>query len=382
LSPTPPQVAARKVETPVAAAPSAVRLASGSLLDDMIEQTEGRISTDRQTRKPDEVLAFARQLAAKYAVSAPDPRRPEFVAAVDRAVADVMRTLLHNPDFQALEAIWRAIFLLVRQIETGPELKLCLFDISQEELASDLSSSADLRSTGVFRLLVEKGIQTPGADPWAVVVGNYSFGPGKGDLELLARMAKVAHAAQAPFLAEGNSLLLGAASFATAPNFRDWNRTAEQGQWDELRGLPESDSVGLALPRFLLRLPYGEKTSPAEAFDFEEFAGPPDHKGYLWGNPAFVVALLLAESFSASGWEMRPGSVSQIDKLPLHIYGMAGQSESKPCAEALFTEDTVQRILEDGLIPLVSFKGRDSVRIARFQSIAQPPRPLGGRWAH
>jgi len=153
------------------------------------------------------------------------------------------------------------------------------------------------------------------------------------------------------------------------------------GGWAELRRQPEAEAVGLALPRFLLRLPYGKKTSPLESFDFEEFPELPVHEDYLWGNPAFAVALLLAQSFLDAGWEMRAGSATEVDKLPLHVYRRDAQPESKPCAEVLLTEDAAERIVEEGLIPMVSFKDGDLVRVVRFQSIAEPPRALAGRWS-
>jgi len=93
------------------------------------------------------------------------------------------------------------------------------------------------------------------------------------------------------------------------------------------------------------------------------------------------VALLLAQSFSEEEWEMRPGIVTEIDRLPLHVYEKNGESESKPCAEILLTEDAAERLLEEGLMPLISFKDRDLVRVMRFQSIADPPRRLARRWA-
>jgi type VI secretion system protein ImpC len=130
----------------------------------------------------------------------------------------------------------------------------------------------------------------------------------------------------------------------------------------------------------LLRLPYGKKTSPLESFDFEEMSDPPVHDEYLWGNPAFAVALALAQSFADAAWEMRPETAAQLEKLPIHVYEVDGQTESKPCAEVLLTEEAVERMLEEGLIPLVSFKNRDSVRVVRFQSIAAPPRALAGQW--
>jgi len=368
-------------ETSPVVAPSAAKLASGSLLDEMIEQTEARVATDRSRRPPDEIGEFAKQVVAQHLVSMPDPRQAEILAVIDRALGSLMGAVLHNPDFQSLEAVWRATFFLVRQLETSSQLKLYLFDISKQELAADLGSSTDLRDTGVYRLLVEESVETPGAEPWAIIVGNYSFGAGDDDVDVLSRMARIATRARAPFLAEASAHLLGCSSLASTPRPREWKASQNLSRgWAGLRHLPEAEAVGLALPRFLLRLPYGKGTSPLESFDFEEFAEVPVHEDYLWGNPAFAVALLLAQSFSEAGWEMGSGSTSEIANLPLHVYPRDGGSESKPCAEVLLTEDAAVRVMDEGLIPLVSFKDRDLVRVVRFQSIADPARALAGRW--
>ena len=54
---------------------------------------------------------------------------------------------------------------------------------------------------------------------------------------------------------------------------------------------------------------------------------------------------------------------------------------SKPCAEVLLTEDAAERILEEGLIPLVSFKDRDVVRVIEISvdcgSVARACRAVG-----
>ena len=380
-----PRDAASQPAKPVpTVAPSAVQLASGSLLDEMIAQTEARGVTDRPRRSTDEIHEFAQRVVAHHLVSTPDPRQPEIVAVIDRAIGSLMRAILHNPDFQALEAAWRATFLLVRQLETGSPLKLYLLDFSKQELAADLNSANDVRETGLYRLLVEQSVETPGAEPWSIIVGNYSFGSASDDAKLLSRMARIASRARAPFLAAASPRLLGCSSLAATPYPREWEAPEPElaRSWTELRHLPEAGSVGLALPRLLLRLPYGKKTSPIESFDFEEFADTPVHEEYLWGNPGFAVALLLAKSFNETGWEMRSGSAIEIDQLPLHISLKAGESQAKPCAEVLLTEDAVERMLEEGIMPLVSFKDRDRVRLARFQSIAEPPQGLAGRWSN
>ena len=114
------------------------------------------------------------------------------MAVLDRAISGLMRAVLHNPDFQSLEAAWRATFLLVRQLDTSSRLKLHLFDISKAELAADIASDSDVRNTGIYRLVVEGSVGTPGAEPWAILLGNYAFDPGNRDTEVLSGMARIA----------------------------------------------------------------------------------------------------------------------------------------------------------------------------------------------
>ena len=120
---------------------------------------------------------------------------------------------------------------------------------------------------------------------------------------------------------------------------------------------------------------------PVESFAFEEMPGTPDHQNYLWANPAFACAYLLGQAFSSDGWNLRPGVHEEIRGLPLHVYQAGGEKRLKPCAELLMTESDAEWILEQGLMPLVSLKNEDAVRLLRFQSIAEPLAPLSGRWS-
>jgi type VI secretion system protein ImpC len=312
-----------------------------------------------------------RDIVAPYVEPKPDPQHPEVVAQVDQAISGQMRALLHHPAFQALEAAWRGLFFLVRRLPTDVNVKIFLLDIAKPELAADLVAT--------FELLVE---EVPGAEPWTVLAGNYTFDQSADDAQLLARMAAVARHAGAPFLAAASTRLLGCDTLDATPAPRQWRLDKDTLEsWTALRRLPQAGWLGLALPRFLMRLPYGKQTIPTETFAFEEFPAAPNHEDYLCANPAFACACLLAEAFSESGWDMRPGEISEISGLPAHVYRADGESHLKPCAEALLSEDAAEAILDRGLMPLVSVKGTDAIRLVRFQSIAMPAAPLAGRWS-
>ena len=229
----------------------------------------------------------------------------EFVAKVDAVISELMRRILHHPDFQALEAAWRGLYFLVSQLETGDNLKLFLLDISQAELAADLVAAGDITSTGAYSLLVKQTAEPTGEEFWAVLAGNFTFDHTREDAALLSSLAKLASAAGAPFIAAAHPHLLGCDSLAETPDPDDWRSTADNETheaWAALRKLPEASFLGLVLPRFLLRLPYGKDTDPAERFVFEEMEAMPRHEEYLWGNPSFACAYLLAQAFSQYGW--------------------------------------------------------------------------------
>ncbi len=332
-------------------------------LDDLLNGP-GSAPAAQARRAPDPWDRLLHDLVAPHLVPAGSRPGAPGARAVE-ALSAGMRAILRHAAFQELEAAWRALWYMVRRVETSSELKLAILDVSRAELAADLAGAeGNLRESGVWRVIVGEAARTPGADAWSVVAGNYSFGQEAEELQVLARIGAVAREGGAPFLAGASPRLLD--GLATGP-FR------------QLRALPHASWIGLAMPRWLLRMPYGAASSPIERFAFEEM-DQPEHEAYLWGNPALACACLLAQAFAQSGWEMQPGSVRDLDELPLHVYKENGETKVKPCAEVLMTEDTAEALLDHGIMPLVSFKDRDLVRVLRFQSIADPPEPLAGPW--
>ncbi|MBN2592662.1 MAG: type VI secretion system contractile sheath large subunit [Sedimentisphaerales bacterium] len=323
------------------------------------------------------------EVVKPYIVPATDPQQPELVAQVDQAISGQMRAILHQPDFKELEAAWLLLRFIVSQVETNETLKIYIIDISKAELVADLASQEGLQSAGIYRLIVERSVGVPGANPYALLVGCYTFDQTSEDIALLHQLAQIAQAAGAPLVACADSHFAGCPSLAATPDPNDWqwqSRPDALKLWQQLRGTPEAAYIGLLLPRFLLRLPYGSKTDPVERFSFEEFSPLTGHEQYLWGNSAGLCACLLAQAFSEFGWNLTNGLGCDLSGLPMHIYESDGQKHVTPCAETILTERAFGILIDKGLMPVVSVKGRDSVRLPRFQSISSPLAPLAGPW--
>lgn len=315
-----------------------------------------------------------RKVVAPHVVPALAGDQPALVAAVDASVAELMRRVLHDPAFQALESTWCGIDFLLRRLETNDRLQVSCLNLSRAELSTDLMASENLRTSALFRILVESTVQSPGAEPWGLLLGLYDFGTGHEDVELLGRLATLAQAAGAPFVAAASAELM-------QTGLQNPAITATDQPWAALRTSPESVSLGLVCPRFLLRPPYGRSTDPISAFAFEEFAGRPDSGALLWGHSALAVGVLLGQMFAESGWEMSLGPGLDLDGLPVHSWKEGNESHMTPCGQIWLNDAQAERLLDAGLTPFQSIRGRDAIRLARLQSVHRPLTALAGRWA-
>lgn len=368
---------------------TATPISEANVLDQILESSSASAPKTKLSR-PAEVLSpeiskLAETAVKPYLRPDIDAEQEQLIAVIDGHIAGTMRAILSHPDFQALESAWRGLDFLISRVETGEDLKIYLLDISFAEFTADLRSADDVRSTALYKLLVEQTVGTAGGIPWAVLAGNYTFDLTTADQQVIDRFSVIAQEASAPFLAGATSHLLACESLVATPDPDDWKLALppeiEQG-WRHLTTAASAGYVGFVLPRFLLRLPYGKQTEPTEEFDFEEMTNGKsvleEHERYLWANPMFAIVYLLATGFTDQGWNFRPSDYLNIENLPLHIYGQDGESQIKPCAETLLTVRAAEKIIERGLMPLLSMKNSDTIRLGMCQSIAGSS--LLGRW--
>ena len=347
----------------------------------------GARSRDREesSRISAETVAsnYIKNIVAEYIIPDAPPFKDIYIKAVDDAIGAKMRQLLHHPDFQALEAAWRSLNMLVTSLETGEHLSLHLLDVTKEALFTDLSSAGEnLQASRLYSLLVEQGIDSFGGEPWSLMVGNHTFSASAEDVNLLAALGVVASHVGGPFLAAIDPNVLGCRSLVDNPDSHDWLGMEQEvaQRWQALRHSSAASWLGLALPRLLMRLPYGPDTDAVDGFNFEEMTSALEHEDFLWGNPAFYCALLIARSFSEQGWAMQLGDYLEIDDLPAYIIKQHDESVLQPCAEVCLSDKTMEKILNQGIMPFISHRRSNIVRLARFQSVAEPLKALAGPW--
>lgn len=360
-----------------AAGPHATQQDEPAQESDFAALLGGKLSADRDppaSRAANAAEDLVRRIIAPYIVPDADPRQDELVAVVDRAIADQMRAILHDHSWQGVESAWRGLQLLATSLELGETVTLAVLDASRAEISADLASGG----SGLRSLLVDTPVQTPGGSAWSVLALLDRFGPSAEDAGDLQALAPIASASGAVLLAGADDAMVGVESIAASPDPAGWADATAAGDaanaWKTLREMDDADSIGLVAPRFLLRLPYGPKTDPVDGFPFDE-AEAMTHQDYLWGNGAFVAALLLGRAAETMGWQARPAGSGEVDDLPVHVLP---DGEMKPCAEAWLTDRAADAMLAMNLMPLLSIQRRGAVRLAAMKAITG--RALAASW--
>jgi type VI secretion system protein ImpC len=303
------------------------------------------------------------------------------IAAIDEKLTAQVNLILHNEDFQKLEGAWRGLHYMVNNTESDEHLKIRVLDISKQELGKTLKrfKGAAWDQSPIFRKIYGEEYDQFGGEPYGAIVGDYHFDQSPPDVELLGEMSKIAASAHAPFITGAASSLMQMESWQELSNPRDLTKifsTPEYAGWRSLRESDDSKYLGLCMPRFLARTPYGAKTNPVEEFDFEEDTTGADHNKYTWANAAYAMATNINRSYKLYGWGSRIRGIESggaVEGLPLHTFPTDDGGVDQKCPTEIAIGDRREAELsKNGLLSLVHRKNSDFAAFIGAQSLHKP----------
>ena len=303
------------------------------------------------------------------------------IAEIDQKLTEQINVILHSERFQQVESAWRGLHYLVNNTETDEQLKIRVINISKKDLGKTLKKykGASWDQSPLFKKLYEQEYGQLGGEPYGCLVGDYHFDHTPGDVELLGQMAQIAAAAHAPFIAGASPTLMGMDSWQELANPRDLAKIFAAPDYAAWRSLRESDDakyLGLAMPRFLSRLPYGAKSNPVEEFNFEEETGAGDHSRYTWSNAAYAMAVNINRSFKNYGWCSSIRGVESggaVEGLPVHTFPSDDGGVDMKCPTEIAISDRREAELANcGFMPLIHRKNTDTAAFIGAQSLQKP----------
>ena len=303
------------------------------------------------------------------------------IKAIDETMTAQINPILHHEDFQQLENAWRGLHYLVNNTETDESLKIKVFNISKKDLGKTLKK---FRGTAwdqspIFKRVYEEEFGQFGGEPFGVLVGDFYFDHSPQDVQLLGDMAQVASAAHAPFISAAAPTVLQMDSWNELANPRDLTKifgTPEYAAWRSLRESEDARYIGLTMPRFLARLPYGAKTEPVEEFAFEEETAGGDSDHYCWANSAYAMATNITRAFKLYGWCSNIRGIESggaIEGLPAHTFPDEDGGVAMKCPTEIAISDRREaELAKNGFMPLIFKKNSDFAAFIGAQSLQKP----------
>ncbi|MDH4273409.1 MAG: type VI secretion system contractile sheath large subunit [Gammaproteobacteria bacterium] len=301
----------------------------------------------------------------------------QLIANIDEKISLQLDEVMHHSDFQKLESAWRGLRLAVDRTDFRENIKFEIVSVSKDDLLNDFEDYPDITKTGLYKHVYTAGYGQFGGEPTGTIIGNYEFTPGAQDMKLLRYVSSVAAMAHTPFISAAGPQFFGLNDYQKLPDLKDMKSLFESPVYAKWNGFRESEDaryVGLTMPRFLLRVPYGKESNPVKEFDYRENVHK-SHADYLWGNTAFTYATRLTESFAKYRWcpnIVGPQSGGAVVDLPVHTFEAMGEIASKIPTEVLVSDRREYELAEEGFIPLTMRKGSDNAAFFSSNSVQKP----------
>lgn len=351
----------------------------GSLLDDILSETKMKKTDDAYSITKRGVQAFIADLLAHNRTQEKLDKTivDGMIAELDKRLSAQVNEILHHPSVQKLESAWRGLKYAIDNIDFRENIKVEILNVTKDTLINDFEDAPEVSKSGLYKLVYSNEFGVFGGKPYGVMCGNYDFGPGAQDIGLLQKIASVSAMAHCPFVSNAGAEMFGDTSFLNLPNMKDMKSLFESPsyiKWQSFRASEDARYVGLTMPRFMLRLPYGEKTIPVKSFNFnEDVVGK--HDAYLWGYASTAMVTRIADSFAKYRWApniIGPQSGGAVENLPLHQYEAMGAIQTKIPTEILLTDRREFELSEEGFIGLTMRKENDNAAFFSANSVQKP----------
>lgn len=354
-----------------------------SLLDQLIESARIRPGDEAYSITRQGIQAFVTKLLepAQKASRVTQATVDSMIADLDQKLCAQVDAIMHHQDFQKLESAWRSLKFLVDRTNFRENVRIQMLSVSKSKLLDDFQDAPDITKSGLYKNLYTAEYGQFGGQPFGTIVANYEFGPGAQDVKLLQYAASVSAMSHAPFIAAAGPQFFGADSYEQLPNLKDLASIFEGPQftkWNAFRDSEDARYVGLTLPHFLLRVPYGPDTVPAKKFNYREDVSGGGAE-FLWGNAAFAFASRLTSSFADYRWcanVIGPQGGGTVGDLPVYTYESMGELQNKIPTEVLISERREFELAEQGFIALTMRKNSDNAAFFSANS-AQKPKFFG-----
>ena len=301
------------------------------------------------------------------------------VSELEGILCNALDEILHDREFQRLEGSWRGVSYLTQNLETGPSLKLRVLNASIGELYEDLHNAIEFDQSVLFKKLYEEEYGTYGGNPYTCLGIDHYIAQNARDFEFLRKMAEVVSAAHIPTSVGVDPSLFDLASFEDLHVPRDISKIFESLELIKFKSFRESDDakyIGLILPRYMGRVPYGPTRDMVEGLNYDEKIS--SHEDFLWSNSIYPYLYRIGMAYARFNWFggiIGPENGGMIDNLPVFLYkSKDGDTLIKCPTECAITDRREKELTMQGFMALCYCKDTDYAAFFSGQSAYKPPK--------
>lgn len=300
---------------------------------------------------------------------------------LDNLIGAQLDEVLHNDEFQKLEAAWTGLKWMVDRTDFKANIRVELLSVSKEDLLQDFEDAVgDITTTGLYQHIYTSQYGAPNGKPYGGMLMAYEFAHHAPDMALLSKVAEIANMAHAPVISAISPDFFGPKGYEHLTDNRYNVQEALAGKkyakWNGFREDENARYVGLALPHFLLRTPYSEKDNPVKDFNYNEKLGG-KNDNYVWGNAAFAFANRITDAFRKYRWCWQivgEESGGMIEDMNMHVFDENGETVQKPPTDIALAFGKEEELNQAGLVPLLWLREKDQSVIYRAPSVKAPLR--------
>ena len=270
------------------------------------------------------------------------------VAAAEALLSTQVDAILHHPDFQRVEAMWRGLRLLVERSDLRSGLRIDVVSATAAELDRWLGEGE------LLRLVTSETL------PPALILAPYLFAS-ETALGPLAALAEFGEGLQVPVV---TSVALGfleqeSESGEWSPPEPKAERSTPANSWSAFREEPSTRWLGVVFNRFLLR-----DEQACERYGYRE--APRADLDRLWGDPCWAIGALVARSGVRYGWatQITGPHDGRLTDLSVRAQRRASGREISYPLEHRLMSSTAEALSDSGLIVSVAADNADSLQLA------------------
>ncbi|HVU63821.1 MAG TPA: type VI secretion system contractile sheath large subunit [Phycisphaerales bacterium] len=301
-------------------------------------------------------------------------------AAIDARLAAQINEILHNEAFQKLESAWRGLHYLCQNTATDETLKIKVLNCPRQELYDNLESNSGAMwdKSELYKKLHRDQFSQPGGEPFGALIGDYYFDHSHQDVQMLQWISGVCASCHCPFISAVNPSVMGLDSWEELQDLDNVSLqldSKKHAAWKDLRKSEDSRFLALTMPRFLARMPYGDKGQKVNAFAFEEDVAGAKHDRFVWGNAAYAMGVNITRAFRESGWTVQirgKEAGGEVQNLPVYTFETSdGDVDAKCPTEVPIDQRREAELSNNGLMPLVWWKGEPNAAFVGGQTLRE-----------